>query len=112
MKIEEYKNKFPFGLEEFTGALSNKERLAIASLLYEKEPLSYEEIIKYLDTKDENQIIKINLDAMNRYGVVARTNNKFTGEIFVSDFKLNKIYRELMECCIRKLSTGRSMPII
>lgn len=107
MKIEEYKNKFPFGLEEFAGALSNKERLAIASLLYEKEPLSYEEIIRYLDTKDENQIIKINIDAMNSCGVVARTNNKFTGEIFVSDFKLNKIYRELIECCIRRLSTRR-----
>lgn len=35
-KIDEYKNNFPFGLEEFCKGLSTPERVAIASLLYEK----------------------------------------------------------------------------
>ena len=95
-KIKEYKNKFPFGLEEFTKALSNNTRLAIASLLYEKGPLSYEEILKHLDKSE----LKSELKIMCNYGVVGRTNSKFVDGMFASDYKLNKIYEKVIKIFI------------
>lgn len=102
-KINEYKNKFPFGLEEFCRALSNPERVAIASLLYTSDRLlNYEEIVGLLG-KD----VKINLDAMLNLGVIKRTGSIFVNGIFISDFELNKIYKRLIENCIQILKNQK-----
>lgn len=102
-KIDEYKNKFPFGLEEFAKALSVETNLAIVSLLYEKDkPLSKEEILKTFKTY--NILIESGLRELNNFGIVARTETKMVKGKIVSKFKLNKIYRMLIGSCIDVLS--------
>ena len=102
-KIKEYKNKFPFGLEEFAKALSDEIRLSIVSLLYEtKKPISEDETVSLFGMGDCS--IEIAIRQLSDFGIIKRVNNVWNGETFLSDYELNKIYEKLLKECIDILS--------
>lgn len=100
-KVDEYKNKFPFGLEEFCKALSDDTRLAVISLLYEVEkPLNEKEITEQIKTY--SVLIEEAIRKLNNYGIIRRVQSKWNKDknIVESKYEINKIYRKLLDSCI------------
>ena len=108
-KVKEYTSKFPFGLEEFTASLSCKTSLAIVYLLYEKGELDKDEIIQQFGEIDVHDEVLINASIRNlsNYGIIARTKSKMIGTEVISKFKINNIYRRLLDSCIEVLEVLR-----
>lgn len=109
-KIYEYKNKFPFGLEEFAKGLATPTRVAIVSLLLEKGTLSLPQIIEYLEP-NEVLSFEVDLKILSNYGIVARVESTWNGKKLKSKYKLNKIYIKLIEACIDVLKVPRKQTI-
>ncbi|MEA3458313.1 MAG: winged helix-turn-helix domain-containing protein [Candidatus Thermoplasmatota archaeon] len=94
--IENWANKFPFGIKELAKGLSNDKRLAITSLLMENEDLSFSQIRDYLQL--DNNILGQHLNVLLDNGIIRRTKSKWANEekIFKSKYKLNTIYRRIL----------------
>lgn len=108
-KIKEYAEKFPFGLKEFTIALSSDLSLAIMYLLYEKGELTKEEITQQFGDmcEPEKDNINASIEKLNGWGIIRRTQTKVIGTDVISKYKINEIYRRMLESCIDILQIRR-----
>lgn len=111
-KIKEYANKFPFGLKEFTTALSaeiSETSLAVIYLLYEKGELTKEEITQQFGDicEPEKDNINASIEKLNGWGIIRRTQTKVIGNDVISKYKINGIYRRMLESCIEILKIKR-----
>ena len=102
--IKNWANKLPFGFKEFTKAMSNENRLAIASLLREKNELRFTEIQEILNL--QKNLLSQHLKILLKYGIIRRTKSQWTAEekVFKSRYKLNPIYKDLIDMNIKQLS--------
>lgn len=108
-KIKEYAEKFPFGLKEFTTALSSETSLAVIYLLYEKGELTKEEITQQFGDicEPEKDNINASIEKLNGWGIIRRTQTKVIGNDVISKYKINEIYRRMLESCIDILQIRR-----
>ena len=108
-KMKEYTSKFPFGLKEFTIALSPEISLAIVYLLHEKGELTNEEIIQQFGQVDaeDKKIIIAAVENLGNWGIIRRTKSKMIGTELISKYTINDIYSRLLENCIETLEQMR-----
>jgi len=99
-KIDSWKQKFPFGIEEIVKGLSNDNQLAIASLLMEKEEMHSSDIQKELNLKKD--VLRIQLKIMSNFGIIRRTKTVWKEDkgIFDSHYMINPFYKKLIETMI------------
>lgn len=102
--IKRWANKLPFGFKEFAKGMSNENRIAIASLLMKKDELRFSEIEDTLNLP-KNRLSQ-HLKVLLKYGIIRRTKSYWTTEekVFKSKYKLNPIYKNLINTNINQLS--------
>lgn len=104
--VKNWANKFPFGFKEFAKGMSNENRIAIAGLLMEKDEFRFSEIQELLSLK--KSLLSLHLKILLKYGIIRRTKSYWTAEekVFKSKYKLNPIYRKLINENIQVLKSA------
>lgn len=94
--IKNWANKIPFGFKEFTKGMSNENRLAIVSLLLERDGLRFSEIKDILNLP--KNILSQHLKILLKYGLIRRTETKWDEKekVIKSKYKLNQKYKRLL----------------
>ena len=108
--IQKWTQKFPFGFEEFTEALSCDKRIAIVSLLMERDELKFSEIQKELGL--DSSLLSQHLNKLLNLGLLRRKRSTWSEDrkYIKSYYVLSPFYRRLIDTCRKSLVNQKQVP--